>query len=326
MHGATSQAGDVADCNASRVTVDGVNIMLLSRGAHAAGPVFTGQPPPPPVPAGQPGPSLQQLDVQRRKRVRTRTAARAQTAAAAAPPPSTPADRLLPANWLENELEWDYMHFVVRQWSMEVEVSLEEQGQLAQRIRNLRRALRGGKNAGQPPAIQVHGSFGVRSSRTPAPVLQRTAQERAEVAGGSPEGSPFPSAPNLQAQAAQQQRAGGTASRRPPPIVTDSAAATPQRAGTQRQGGSGGNGGRAAQGAGAAEAAPALTVHVNVMLKALVPELTPESIVQLLRVVDRVTTYENYRKFWRVRPAVSVTESPVAWWQHAGRAIINDCR
>lgn len=70
----------------------------------------------------------------------------------------------------------------------------------------------------------------------------------------------------------------------------------------------------------------ALTVHVSVSLKALVPQLTPEAAVQSLRMVGRLTSYMKYSPFWAARPTVSVTQSPAAWWQHAGRAIIKDCR
>ncbi|GFR40091.1 hypothetical protein Agub_g639, partial [Astrephomene gubernaculifera] len=79
-------------------------------------------------------------------------------------------------------------------------------------------------------------------------------------------------------------------------------------------------------GGGGSSAGAPFSLHVNVALKALLPELTPAATVQLIRMAERFSTYEKYCKYWMKRPSVSVTESPAAWWQHAGRAIINDCR
>ncbi|GLC63390.1 hypothetical protein PLESTF_000031200 [Pleodorina starrii] len=45
------------------------------------------------------------------------------------------------------------------------------------------------------------------------------------------------------------------------------------------------------------------TVHVDVSLKALVPEVTPEAAVQLLRMVDRLLTYQKYSAYWSQRPS-----------------------
>ncbi|EFJ52491.1 hypothetical protein VOLCADRAFT_86643 [Volvox carteri f. nagariensis] len=67
-------------------------------------------------------------------------------------------------------------------------------------------------------------------------------------------------------------------------------------------------------------------IHVEAVLKAFVLELAPEGVAHLLRIVDRAVTYEKYSVYWSQRPTVTVAESPAAWWQHAGRAIINDCR
>ncbi len=74
-----------------------------------------------------------------------------------------------------------------------------------------------------------------------------------------------------------------------------------------------------------ADASP-LTIHLSVSLKALVPDLTPESAAQLIRITQRLTTFSKYVRYWRLRPDVSVSESPATWWQHAGRAVLQHCR
>ena len=72
--------------------------------------------------------------------------------------------------------------------------------------------------------------------------------------------------------------------------------------------------------------ASSLTVTVSVALKALVPELTPRSAVVALRMADRFLTFSAFDRFWVRRPAVPVSQSPAAWWQHAGNSIMNTCR
>ncbi|KAF5841312.1 hypothetical protein DUNSADRAFT_13584 [Dunaliella salina] len=69
-----------------------------------------------------------------------------------------------------------------------------------------------------------------------------------------------------------------------------------------------------------------LHLHVSVVLRALAPIITPDAALLGLRMADRHLTYSKYCAFWVRRPHVPVSRSPALWWQHAGEAIIADCR
>ncbi|KAJ9522606.1 hypothetical protein QJQ45_019684, partial [Haematococcus lacustris] len=70
----------------------------------------------------------------------------------------------------------------------------------------------------------------------------------------------------------------------------------------------------------------ALCVSVSVTLKSLMPELSAPATVLVLRIADRLLTYQKYQKWWAQRPAVSVRQLPGAWWQHACQAVTAECR
>lgn len=72
--------------------------------------------------------------------------------------------------------------------------------------------------------------------------------------------------------------------------------------------------------------APSLKIKITVTLKALVPELNPNSTLQALRMVDHFLTFNEFAHLWARRPKGTISQSPVAWWQHAGNSIINTCR
>ncbi|KAL6764808.1 hypothetical protein V8C86DRAFT_3128699, partial [Haematococcus lacustris] len=56
------------------------------------------------------------------------------------------------------------------------------------------------------------------------------------------------------------------------------------------------------------------------------PELSAPATVLVLRIADRLLTYQKYQKWWAQRPAVSVRQLPGAWWQHACQAVTAECR
>lgn len=82
----------------------------------------------------------------------------------------------------------------------------------------------------------------------------------------------------------------------------------------------------AAAGAAGGAAASGLFFHTDIRLKACVPQLSPQPLLVVLRVVDRVLGLFKYAQCWRRRPAVSVRQSPVAWWQHACKCVLTECR
>lgn len=69
-----------------------------------------------------------------------------------------------------------------------------------------------------------------------------------------------------------------------------------------------------------------LHLHVDATLKSIVPELSPDAALVGLRLADRFLMYSKYSAFWLCRPSESVKQAPVVWWQHAVRAVIDDCR
>lgn len=69
-----------------------------------------------------------------------------------------------------------------------------------------------------------------------------------------------------------------------------------------------------------------LRFHVSVTLKSFMPEFTPQSALVGLRIVDRMLTYSKYVQFWKRRPASTVSQAPSTWWQHAGHAVVSECR
>jgi hypothetical protein len=113
---------DVDDCSATTAVVTGVNVLLRSRLSLQPVPVFVGQP---------------ASDVRtepQRKRVR---AARTATAPAARPPQAAPGgsagqpgapSSASGVSSIDDDDAWDVTHFVLRQWAMQVEVSLNEVG------------------------------------------------------------------------------------------------------------------------------------------------------------------------------------------------------
>jgi Vacuolar sorting-associated protein 13, N-terminal len=67
-------------------------------------------------------------------------------------------------------------------------------------------------------------------------------------------------------------------------------------------------------------------LNVEVKLRAIVPAFTADSLAVAARLGMRVAAYENMAPAWRERPAVSVVESPEAWWRHAISMVVAECR
>ncbi len=153
-----------------------------------------------------------------------------------------------------------------------------------------------------------------------APAPAAGAATAADVAREGPEAAPAPGPAHVASGATRRWHASAAA----PKVSPVPPGQQPASSASRDAGGAGVQNRQHSSQAPAPRAA--LTVHVSVSLKALVPELTPEAAVQSLRMVGRLTSYMKYSKFWAARPTVSVTQSPAAWWQHAGRAIIKDCR
>ncbi|GFR40092.1 hypothetical protein Agub_g640, partial [Astrephomene gubernaculifera] len=142
--------------HASRVAVTGVNVILMSRAPRAL------------QPSSQ-APKAQQWHSQQRHGNR-RLPQRARDSAVAADRGTTGVKRIVTGPALGGcdpplphpEAEWDSVHTVLRQWSVEVEVSLNgprERGNCVGGSGYL------GRRTYQPLAVQVHGTFGVRSGR-----------------------------------------------------------------------------------------------------------------------------------------------------------------
>jgi hypothetical protein len=227
--------------------------------------------------------------------------------------------------------EWDFVAILLRQWNMQVDVTLGAQGKTALGKRSAARTT-------QPLAVHIQGTFGIHGQ-------QRCADESITSQSGVKLDVPSSSTAPLRTNAAvgaqpavNSSQSMGRDSQRQPFGETHSAhirnaqASPGHRQRSVPSASASGHAASKAEKAPVAGSAAAITppagcvIHVDIILKAFVPELTPEGAVQLLRIVDRVLVYEKYNPYWSQRPAVSVTRSPAAWWQHAGRAVLNDCR
>jgi hypothetical protein len=86
----------------------------------------------------------------------------------------------------------------------------------------------------------------------------------------------------------------------------------------------GGGGGAAA--AAAADGPPCVAVAAEVAFKSLMLEASPEAAAVCLRLVNRYMAYDRFAPLWAARPQVAVAASPGLWWQHAGAAVLAECR
>lgn len=69
-----------------------------------------------------------------------------------------------------------------------------------------------------------------------------------------------------------------------------------------------------------------LSLHVGMMIKAIIPQLSVPTTMIAMRMLDKVATYSRYSRYWKSRPAVSVHADPAAWWRHAGSCVVAACR
>ncbi|GIL45735.1 hypothetical protein Vafri_2897, partial [Volvox africanus] len=299
----------VEDCNAARICVAGVNVLLMSQPSNPVTNATQQQ-------QEQRQQTSSRLSGSKRLRDRSGIPGRVSSVLAKVLVATTKGKLPVAARPVP---EWAYVATVLRQWSMQVDVSLGSQPALGSSRKRPTACL------GQSLALHFKGTFGFRGQQRSADNLSREAHNPARSSTSS-----FLSrteAPDAQTSANPQgmsrrtiqpsnlSRSSRTAAAQHSPSLQPSSNGCTQEATTAQ------NSGRGAIGAGAG-----LVIHVDVILKALVLELGPEGVAQVLRMVDRVLTYEKYSVHWSRRPAVSITQSPAAWWQHAGHAIINDCR
>ena len=203
--------------------------------------------------------------------------------------------------------EWDAEHVVLRQWFAHVDISVSRRD-AADAASGNQQQQGGGAGRGAPPAAAAAPTV-----RPQSPPMKR----RSPVRG--------------QHEQQQQQSAQADQQRQPPPPAFSlvvhalgSAAAPRARASNSSSTTSSGAGRGSSSAAAASSGAP--LVSVSVSLKSCMLEASPEAAAVFLRLVNRLSAYARFARLWRARPQQPVARAPALWWQHAGRAVLAECR
>jgi hypothetical protein len=206
--------------------------------------------------------------------------------------------------------EWDTEFVVLRQWFAHAVLSVKPPADAAARPQQQQQQQQQGPPASgtgdggaAPPNPSAKQAHGIRS-----PTRHHQQQQPAAAA------DPLPPPPALQLVVYAQGSAAAPRSHHADRGRGDSSTTT---ATTSSSSSSSNN---------AAQQPDDCSLSVALSLKSFMLEASPEASAVFLRLVNRWMAYDRFAPLWKTRPQLPVRAAPALWWQHAGRAVLAECR